>query len=373
MTKIQQDLEDLTQKATSALIACEDAAALEAWRVAYIGRSGLIPGLLRNIKDLSDEEKRTVGSAANALKRELEEKYQEQLHVIEKGASTRGVQATNCKLQAGGGHLHPLTLTLNRVHEIFSAMGFIIADGPEVEEVKFNFDLLNTPAEHPARGAGDTFMVDPMSVNGAEDLVLRTQTSPMQIRSVAAMQLHPPFSVIAPGRVFRKEKVDATHESTFHQFEGLSISETTSIADFKSVIETFFSAFFHADVVIRLRPSYFPFVEPGFEVDMSCVFCKDGCRVCKHTKWIEVMGAGMVHPNVLKNMNIDPEKYQGYAFGGAIDRLTMIQYGINDIRLFWSGDVRFLRQFDRVIPAKAGIQVDPPSRRAGVDAGSSPA
>ncbi len=244
------------------------------------------------------------------------------------------------------GHLHPLTLTLNRIHEIFAALGFIIADGPEVEEAKYNFDALNTPLDHPARSASDTFMIDPASVNGEKDLVLRTQTSPMQIRSVEAMHLKPPLYVIAPGRVFRREKVDATHESTFYQFEGLGISETTSIADFKAIIAEFFSVFFQKDVTVRLRPSYFPFVEPGFEVDMSCVFCGgSGCRVCKHTGWIEVMGAGMVHPNVLKNMNIDSEKYQGFAFGGAIDRLTMIRHGITDIRTFWSGDIRFLKQF----------------------------
>ncbi|MCE9643378.1 MAG: phenylalanine--tRNA ligase subunit alpha [Candidatus Andersenbacteria bacterium] len=342
---MEQQLEELSKKANGELSSCEDAQALEAWRVAYIGRSGAVSELLRGIKDLSDEDKRVIGKNGNALRRELEERYQEKLHVLEKASSGRGVQATSYDLEAGVGHLHPLTLTMSRVHEIFASLGFIIADGPEVEEAKFNFDLLNIPAEHPARGEGDTFMVDPLSVNGAEGLVLRTQTSPMQIRSVEAMRLHPPFSVIAPGRVFRKEKVDATHESTFYQFEGLSVSETTSIADFKFIIETFFSTFFNAEVTIRLRPSYFPFVEPGFEVDMSCPFCKTGCKVCKYSKWIEVMGAGMVHPNVLKNMNIDPEKYQGFAFGGAIDRLAMIQYGINDIRLFWSGDVRFLRQF----------------------------
>ena len=343
MTNMEQQLEELSKRAKGELLRCEDAQALEVWRVAYIGRSGAVSELLRGIKDLSDEDKRVVGKNGNALRRELEEKYQEKLHAF---GNEKGLPATAYAAgKATAGHVHPLTLTLNRVHEIFASLGFIIADGPEVEEAKFNFDLLNIPAEHPARGEGDTFMVDSLSVNGAEDLVLRTQTSPMQIRSVSAMQLHPPFSVIAPGRVFRKEKVDATHESTFYQFEGLSVSETTSIADFKFVIETFFSTFFNAAVTIRLRPSYFPFVEPGFEVDMSCPFCKTGCKVCKYSTWIEVMGAGMVHPNVLKNMNIDPEKYQGFAFGGAIDRLAMIQYGVNDIRLFWSGDIRFLRQF----------------------------
>lgn len=345
---MEQQLGELASKATSGLAACVDASALEAWRVAYIGRSGVVSELLRGIKDLSDEDKRIIGKKGNELRRELEEKYQEKLHVLEHSKKSDEAGLPRVAPAVGGtkwGHMHPLTLSLNRVHEIFSSLGFIIADGPELEEAKFNFDLLNIPAEHPARGEGDTFMIDPLSVSGTDGLVLRTQTSPMQIRSVEAMRLHPPFSVIAPGRVFRKEKVDATHESTFYQFEGLSVSKTTSIADFKSVIATFFSTFFNADVTIRLRPSYFPFVEPGFEVDMSCPFCETGCKVCKYSTWIEVMGAGMVHPNVLKNMNIDPKQYQGYAFGGAIDRLAMIQYGINDIRLFWSGDIRFLKQF----------------------------
>lgn len=342
----KDQLEELGKKASEELRVCEDARSLEAWRVTYIGRSGKFPEILRGVKDLPLEDKKIIGSRANELRRQLEEAYVDKERTISGTTkSSEHLKATSYQLQAEVGHLHPLTLTLNRVYDIFSAMGFVIADGPEIEEARFNFDLLNIPLEHPARGEGDTFMVDPASVNGETGLVLRTQTSPMQIRSVKEFELHPPFSVIAPGRVFRKEKADATHESTFYQFEGLSVGTSTSIADFKSVIETFFSTFFNIDVTIRLRPSYFPFVEPGFEVDMSCPFCETGCRVCKYSTWIEVMGAGMVHPVVLKNMNIDPEQYQGYAFGGAIDRLTMIQHGINDIRLFWSGDIRFLRQF----------------------------
>lgn len=343
MTAMEQQLEDLAQKATRELADCGDASALEAWRVAYIGRSGAVPELLRGIKDLSVEDKKVIGKKGNELRRQLEEAYTDKEHTL--SGKEENLKPKSYQLKASVGHVHPLTLTLNRIHEIFSALGFIIADGPEIEEAKYNFDLLNIPLDHPARGEGDTFMVNPESVNGEKDLVLRTQTSPMQIRSVKEFELQPPFNVIAPGRVFRKEKVDATHESTFYQFEGLGISETMSVADFKAIIAEFFSVFFQKEVTVRLRPSYFPFVEPGFEVDMSCPFCKVGCKVCKYTMWIEVMGAGMVHPNVLKNMNIDPGKYQGFAFGGAVDRLTMIQYGITDIRLFWSGDIRFLKQF----------------------------
>lgn len=345
MTNTEQQIKDLEKKAREELVLVQDAHALEAWRVIYIGRNGVVPELLRNVKNLSDEEKRVVGKEANALRRTLEELYQEKNTLVGGTKGSGEQKSADYKLGESAGHLHPLTITLNRIHEIFSAMGFIIADGPEVEEGKYNFDALNIPFDHPARGEGDTFMIDPASIGGEKDIVLRTQTSPMQIRSVQTMHLHPPFKVIAPGRVFRREKVDATHESTFYQFEGLGISEDMTIADFKGIIAEFFSLFFQKEVTVRLRPSYFPFVEPGFEVDMSCPFCTDGCRVCKQTKWIEVMGAGMVHPNVLMNMNIDPKKYQGFAFGGAVDRLTMIRHEITDIRLFWSGDIRFLKQF----------------------------
>jgi len=346
MINTEQQIKELEKQAQDELAVIQDAVALESWRILYIGRSGVVPELLRGIKDLSAENKKIIGKLANVLRKKLEEQYEDKKNVVTTG-SVRGLPRV--ATPHGGaklGHLHPLTLTMNRITQIFASMGFVIADGPEVEEGKYNFDALNIPLDHPARGEGDTFMVDPKSIGGEQDIVLRTQTSPMQIRSVQSMHLKPPLKVIAPGRVFRREKVDATHESTFYQFEGLGISETMSIADFKGIIAEFFSVFFEKEVTVRLRPSYFPFVEPGFEVDMSCVFCgQSGCKVCKQTGWIEVMGAGMVHPTVLRNMNIDPEKYQGFAFGGAIDRLTMIRHGINDIRLFWSGDIRFLKQF----------------------------
>lgn len=344
MTDTERQLENLRQQASKSLAEASDHYTLEAWRVAYIGRKGKVSELLHGLKDLQGEEKRIIGKQANALKRELEETYFAKQKSFASSYPNKLMQLE--ANEAGTGHLHPLTLTIERVQNIFAAMGFSIADGPEVEEVKYNFDALNIPLDHPARGEGDTFMVDPASVHGEKGVVLRTQTSPMQIRSVETMRLRPPLYVLAPGRVFRKEKVDATHESTFYQFEGLGIGEHVAIADFKGIISLFFSTFFQKDVTVRLRPSYFPFVEPGFEVDMSCPFCmQNGCKVCKQTGWIEVMGAGIVHPNVLKNMNIDPNKYQGFAFGGAIDRIAMIRNGIKDIRLFWSGDIRFLRQF----------------------------
>jgi phenylalanyl-tRNA synthetase alpha chain len=242
------------------------------------------------------------------------------------------------------GHLHPLTQTLRRVQEIMSAMGFVIVEGPEVEEERYDFDALNIPLDHPARAEADSFYVHPRR-RGGDGLVLRTSTSAVQVRAVIENDLVPPFKIASPGRVFRKEKPDPTHESIFYQLEALTVANNITIADYRGVTETLFSTFFGRQTRIRLRPGYFPFVEPGFEVDMTCVFCEDGCRVCKHTGWVEMGGAGMVHPNVLKNMNIDPRKFQGFAFGYGLDRLTMLWHNIEDIRLFWSGDIRFLRQF----------------------------
>lgn len=344
MTELNRGaLTDLQHKAESSLASADSAAALEKWRVEYIGRSGQIPLLLRQVKDVPAEERGAIGQAANQLRQILTTAYETKLASLqpEKTSAVKKVKNGTTKL-AGlpeVGHLHPLTLTMRRINDIFSRLGFSLYEGPLVDEVKYSFDLLNMPPNHPARAESDSFYT-------TTGQVLRVQTSALQVRIVEENQLRPPFKLFFPGRVFRNERTDATHETTFHQFEGINVSENTTIADFKGIIEYFYSEFFGKEVTIRLRPSYFPFVEPGFEVDMSCVFCEQqGCRVCKYTGWVEVMGAGMVHPVVLTNMGIDPAKYQGYAFGGAVDRLTMLEYGISDIRLLWSGDLRFLRQF----------------------------
>ena len=340
MTVQLDDIKALASKATQSLQAVVTAQDLEAWRVVYIGRKGAVPQMLRELKDVSDEDKRTVGAALNGLRSDLQLAYDTKLQEVGVVASSERMVRVVGELPPG--HLHPLTLTIQRVQNILAGMGFLLVEGPEVEAAQYNFDLLNMPLEHPARSETDTFYL----TDTPEPLVLRTQTSPIQLRAVLEYNLTPPFRIASPGRVFRAERTDATHESTFYQFEGLAVGENITIADFKGTIETFYSSFFGSDASVRLRPSYFPFVEPGFEVDMSCVFCKQaGCRVCKQTGWIEIMGAGMVHPNVLRNMNIDPDTHQGFAFGGAIDRLAMMRYGIDDIRLFWSGDFRFLKQF----------------------------
>ncbi len=238
------------------------------------------------------------------------------------------------------GHVHPISLLVTEIGNIFAQMGFEIADGPEMETEFYNFDALNIPADHPARDMWDTFWVKPKSAGK----LLRTHTSPVQVRF---MQTHqPPFAIIAPGKVFRYEATDATHEAQFYQAEGLVVGENISLANMKWTITEFFTKFFGKKIEVRFRPSFFPFVEPGVEIDMSCFKCSgSGCGICKQTGWIEIMGAGMVHPKVLENSGIDPNKYQGFAFGGGVDRLAMLKYGVDDVRLFYSGDLRLVNQF----------------------------
>ncbi len=238
------------------------------------------------------------------------------------------------------GHLHPLTQVIDRISEIFSSMGFEIVMGPEIETEHYNFDVLNIPAHHPARDLWDTFWLAPQEAGK----LLRTHTSPMQVRYMESHE--PPIRIIVPGKVYRYEATDATHEAQFYQIEGLAIGKDISLAHLKGTLDAFFREFFNASLAVRLRPSYFPFVEPGVEVDISCFKCAGkGCGVCKQSGWIEIMGAGMVHPNVLRNGNVDPEMWQGFAFGMGVDRLAMLKYGIDDVRLFYSGDLRLVNQF----------------------------
>lgn len=238
------------------------------------------------------------------------------------------------------GHIHPIAQATREIVEIFNSLGFSVIDGPELETEYYNFDALNVPADHPARDLWDTFWIKPRNLH----TLLRTQTSPVQIRHMEKNK--PPLAIIAPGKVFRYETTDATHEAQFHQAEGLLVGENITVANLKGILTEFFSRYFNAHMKVRLRPSYFPFVEPGVEIDMSCFKCVgEGCSLCKHTGWIEIMGAGMVHPHVLHNVGIDPEIYSGFAFGVGIERIAMLRSGIDDLRLFNSGDLRFLNQF----------------------------
>lgn len=309
----------------------------------FLGRKeGELTNILKGIKDLPVEQKKTIGKAANVLRKEIQEKINYQREILQAEASKVDIDfdvtlpGDNVEL----GHIHPINQFLRKLTSIFTSMGFEIVEGREVENEKYNFDLLNIPADHPARDEWDTYFIN----HGDNKLLLRTHTSPMQLRTMEDRE--PPVRLVVPGRVFRHENVDASHETTFYQCEGLVIDEDIHLTDLVGTLKVILRKVFEKDVEVRVRPSFFPFVEPGLEVDMSCLICGGkGCSVCKHKGWVEMLGAGMVHPTVLKNMGVDPEKYSGFAFGLGIDRLMMSYYGINDIRLIHGGDLRFNKQF----------------------------
>lgn len=317
--------------------------------VKFLGRKGELTLLMQGLKDLPKEEKPEMGKLFNEIKSVLEENFSAKKHElssaeINKKLNDVWIDVTAPGTKCGMGHIHPLSQVQEEVEHIFSAMGFSIMDGPEVESEYYNFEGLNIPSWHPARDMQDTFFVKQSPAPKHGRLVLRTHTSPVQVR---AMELFgAPLRVIVPGRVFRNEATDARHEHTFNQVEGLLVDEDISLAHLKGIMQEFLARLFGREMKVRFRPGYFPFVEPGLELDISCLLCNEaGCRVCKRTGWLEFMGAGMVHPNVLRAGKINPDKYQGWAFGFGLTRLAMMRYGINDIRLFASGDLRFLEQF----------------------------
>lgn len=337
-----KNLSDLKKSAIEAIKSAEDAKSLEEIRIKYLGRAdGELTKILRSLKNLSVEQKRKIGPEANALRDEIEAALGKKLGEFKKAGSAlaANVDITRPGLKVRSGHLHPLTLIEQDIKEIFSSLSFSIVEGPEVESEYYNFDALNIPANHPARDMWDTFWL-PESQRGKDGrMLLRTHTSPMQIRYMETHQ--PPFQIIVPGRVFRFEATDASHEINFHQVEGLMVGENINLANFKYVITEFFKQFFGAGTHVRFRPSYFPFVEPGLEVDVMI----DDPRSKMRGKWLEVMGAGMVHPKVFDSVKLDPRKVRGFAFGLGLERLAMIKYRIPDIRLFYSGDLRFINQF----------------------------
>ena len=312
---------------------------LEAFRIKYLGRKGKLTVVLRSLKDLSEKERKSTGSAANDLRKQLEEAIKEKNYKLQ--TTSYKLQADRIDITAPGiklsqGHLHPITQVLRQVEEAFQSMGFEVVEGPDIETEYYNFDALNIPDEHPARDVWDTFWLKPESPKSKvqSPKLLRTHTSPMQIRYME--KNNPPLRIIVPGRTFRYEATDASHSHTFYQIEGLMVDKDISVANFKAVIEEFFKRLFKQDIKIRLRPGYFPFTEPSFEVDL-----KGG----KFKNWLEIMGAGMVHPNVFKAVGYNPANWQGFAFGMGLDRIAMMKYGIDDIRLFYKGDLRFLKQF----------------------------
>ena len=320
-----------------------DLRSLEDIRNRYLSRkSGLLTTQLQNLRNIPATERAAFGQAANQVKGKIEsalEQLEARLSTAEKNAA---LERERLDVTLPGnhrrlGHQHPLTKVRREIEEIFVAMGYAVEDGPEVETTYYNFEALNIPASHPARDPKDTFYV-------SDDVVLRTHTSPVQIRTMEKVK--PPVRIICPGRVYRRDAADATHTPMFHQVEGLFVDEGVTFSDLKGTLERFHKQFFGEKTETRFRPSFFPFTEPSAEVDLSCIFCdRSGCRVCKQTGWIEVMGAGMVNPKVLSFVDYDPEKYAGFAFGLGIERYHMLKYGIGDIQLYYQNDFRFLEQF----------------------------
>ncbi|MBI4138015.1 MAG: phenylalanine--tRNA ligase subunit alpha [Candidatus Wildermuthbacteria bacterium] len=352
---MQRDFSELEQEAKNAIKTAQTPKELEAVLRLYTGKEGKITREIQAIPTLAVSERAEAGSALNTAKIQIAKAYAERQDELKQRAQKESgaeefldVTAPGKKIEYGS--LHPLTLVQRVCGEIFGSMGFSIAQGPEIETEWYNFDALNIPADHPARDMWDTFWLKSEEAKSQRPktknprFLLRTHTSPVQIRY---LETHtPPVRIIAPGRVFRYEATDANHQINFYQLEGLVVDKDISVANFSAIIQEFFKRFFGFPVTVRLRPSYFPFTEPSFEVDMTCVVCKGkGCASCSHSGWLEIMGAGMVHPRVFNATGVDPAKWQGFAFGIGLDRLAMMKYKINDIRLLYEGDLRFLRQF----------------------------
>ncbi len=344
---MQNKLLQLKNKILDELEKVKDSQGLADLELRYLGRRGELTQILRGIANLSDEDKRKIGKLANEIKVELRAKIQEIKDVIiEKSESDKSIDVTLPGEKIKVGHLHPLTQVQNELEDLFSSLGFMVLDGPELESDYYCFEALNIPSYHPARDMQDTFYIDQASLkdDNKVDLVMRTHTSSVQVRAME--KYGAPLRVVVPGRVFRNEATDAAHDTTFYQIEGLMIDKDISVANLIAILKEMLSGIFKKEVKIRVRPGYFPFVEPCLEVDMACTICGgQGCPSCKHNGWLEMAGAGMVHPNVLRAGGIDPEKYSGFAFGFGLNRLVMMKHGIDDIRLFTSGDLRFLEQF----------------------------
>ncbi|MDR5659592.1 phenylalanine--tRNA ligase subunit alpha [Serpentinicella sp. ANB-PHB4] len=339
---MEQKLRALEEQAKQDVNEAQSTDALEKVRVKYLGKKGELTQVLRGMGSLSAEERPIVGKIANVVRESIEKSLdQAKLHIknIEMTAKleAEAIDVTMPGKETKIGRKHPLSQGLDELKDIFISMGFKVAEGPEVETVYYNFDALNAAQNHPSRDMRDTFYIN-------DDVILRTQTSPVQVRVMEKMK--PPIRIISPGRCFRNDTPDATHSPMFHQLEGLVVDKGITLADLKGTLEVFVKKFLGDHTQIKFRPHHFPFTEPSAEIDATCFKCNgDGCPFCKKSGWIELLGAGMVHPNVLKNVGIDPEVYSGFAFGMGIDRLVMLKYGIDDIRLLFENDMRFLNQF----------------------------
>lgn len=335
------EITEIAKQARASISTAADLPALENLRVEYLGKKGKLTALLKGLGALSVEERPAVGARINEIKSDLQGLINSKRTVLENEMVNAKLVGESIDITLPGrgegvGGLHPVTRTMERIETFFKRVGYGVETGPEIEDDYHNFEALNIPSHHPARAMHDTFYIDPKTV-------LRTHTSPVQVRTMEKQG--PPIRIICPGRVYRCDS-DLTHTPMFHQVEGLVVDRDISFADLKGVIDQFLKAFFEADLPVRFRPSYFPFTEPSAEVDIQCTNCSGkGCRVCSHTGWLEVMGCGMVHPNVLEHCSIDSDYFTGFAFGMGVERLAMLRYGVNDLRLFFENDLRFLKQF----------------------------
>lgn len=335
------DLDELLQQATKEILAASDLKTLDHYRVHYLGKKGQLTEYLKSLGQLPADQRPILGQKVNVAKQKIQEIIEHRVTLLEQNQVAEQLAAESIDVTLPGrrlptGSIHPVTKTRERIEAIFSQMGFAVMDGPEIEDDFHNFEALNIPPLHPARASQDTFYFN-------DGLLLRTHMSPVQIRVMK--NTAPPLRIIAMGRVYRRD-FDITHTPMFHQIEGLMVDENVTFSDLRGILAEFLRAFFEKPVPIRFRSSYFPFTEPSAEVDVGCINCDSkGCRICKNTGWLEVLGCGMVHPNVFKSVGIDSERYSGWAFGAGLDRLTMLRYGITDLRSLFENDLRFLRQF----------------------------
>ena len=343
---MQERLQQLQEEALQKIVEASNLKELNDIRVAYLGKKGPITEVLRGMGKLSAEERPKMGALVNVVRETIQAKIEEKQAQLEIEAVNAQLEAEKIDITLPGrpvnkGNLHPLTRIVEEIEDIFIGMGYTVAEGPEVESDYYNFEALNLPKGHPARDMQDSFYI-------TEEILMRTHTSPVQARTMEKHEGKGPVKIICPGKVYRRDNDDATHSHQFMQIEGLVIDENISMSDLKGTLEVFLKKVFGQDREIRLRPSFFPFTEPSVEVDISCKICKGhGCNVCKQTGWIEVLGSGIVHPNVLEMAGFDSKKYSGFAFGIGVERIAMLKYGVDDIRHFYTNDIRFLKQFHR--------------------------
>ncbi|MFV9511133.1 phenylalanine--tRNA ligase subunit alpha [Tepidibacillus sp. LV47] len=344
---MQDRLKQIRVNALAEIDQVTDLQSLQSLRIKYLGKKGEITEVLRGMGALSQEERPYIGKLVNEIREEIEQVLRQKEEFLREKEMEQRLKEETIDVTLPGqpsiqGNRHPLTRIIEEIEDIFIGMGFEVAEGPEVESDYYNFEALNIPKDHPARDMQDTFYI-------TEDILMRTHTSPVQVRTMLAKKGDVPVKIICPGKVYRKDEDDATHSHQFTQIEGLVVDENISMSDLKGILLSFAKRMFGEQSKIRLRPSFFPFTEPSAEVDVSCMICHgEGCRVCKETGWIEILGAGMVHPKVLENAGYDSNKYTGFAFGMGVERIAMLKYGIDDIRQFYINDLRFLDQFKRM-------------------------